>query len=238
MLFTEWTATLIKYLKDQIPKLQDYYHHCADKPSSGNTPGPLPNTTGTLPAPMHSPAHPAATAATTESDHKIAQRQWTYCVQLAKYMYEEGLLDRQEYLNWILELLDKMKSQPSDDGILKLFLPLALQYLDEFVQSELLSRRLAFLCAKKLSYMCNSVAESNLNLTSPQSQSDFIKSENQSGDKDKKELVQANPLQMTFNEYLNCPHHRDIFMELSCTLQVVIHKDVKYRSWLFKNYCR
>lgn len=169
---------------------------------------------------MHSPAH---TTPTSESDYKIAQRQWTYCVQLAKYMYEEGLLERQEYLNWILELLDKMKSQPSDDGILKLFLPLALQYLDEFVQSELLSRRLAYLCAKKLSYMCNSVAESNLNLTSPhsQSQTDFIKSENPPNEKDKKELIPANPLQMTFNEYLNCPHHRDIILELSCTLQVI-----------------
>lgn len=114
--------------------------------------------------------------------------------------------------------MDKMKSQPSDDGILKLFLPLALQFLDEFVQSELLSRRLGFLCAKKLSYMCNSVAETTLSLTSPQS--DLTKNETQPADKDKKDLVPSNPLQITFNEYLNCPHHRDIILELSCILQV------------------
>lgn len=165
---------------------------------------------------MHSPAH---TTPTSESEHKLAVRQWSYCVQLAKYMYEEGLLERQEYLNWILELLDKMRSNPQDDGILKLFLPLALQFLDEFIQSELLSRRLAYMCAKKLAYMCNNVAESTLSLTSPQS--DLIKTENQTGDKDKKDIVPANPLQMTFNEYLNCPHHRDIILELSCILQVI-----------------
>lgn len=208
----EWTGTLIKFLKDQIPKLIDYYHNSNDKSSSGLGPAGTPNV---LPTPMHSPAH---TTNTSESEYKIASRQWSYCVQLAKYMYEEGLLERQEYLNWILELLDKMKTQPSDDGILKLFLPLALQFLDEFIQSELLSRRLAHLCAKKLSYMCNNIAESTLNLTSPQS--DVNKTENQSVDKDKKDIVPVNPIQMTFNEYMNCPHHRDIILELSCILQV------------------
>lgn len=210
---------MIKFLKDQIPKLLDYYHHSIEKPATGVGPN---STVGALPTPMHSPAH---TTTTSESEHKIAIRQWTYCVQLAKYMYEEGLLERQEYLNWILELLDKMRSQPSDDGILKLFLPLALQFLDEFVQSELLSRRLAYLCAKKLSYMCNNVAESTLNLTSPQS--DLVKTENQPVDKEKKDIGSVNPLQMTFNEYLNCPHHRDIILELSCILQVSFYNFIK-----------
>jgi mediator of RNA polymerase II transcription subunit 12 len=68
---------------------------------------------------------------------------------------QEGLLERQEFLQWILELLDKMRSSPSDDGVLKLLLPLALQYLDEFVQSELLARKLAYLCAKKLAQLCS-----------------------------------------------------------------------------------
>lgn len=38
----------------------------------------------------------------------------------------------------------------SEDGILRILLPLCLQYLDEFVQSELQSRKLAFFCCKKL----------------------------------------------------------------------------------------
>lgn len=46
-------------------------------------------------------------------EQKIALKQWHYCSQLAKYMFEEGLLDRQEVLHWILDLLDKIKSNQS-----------------------------------------------------------------------------------------------------------------------------
>lgn len=118
------------------------------------------------------------------------------------------LMDRQEVLNWILDLLEKVKSQqPADDGILKLYLPLVLQYLDEFVQSELLARRLTYLCCKKISYMLNNVAENNL-ITSPHSET---KPEVKENEKDKKELLpNQNPIQNTLLEYQNCPHHRDI----------------------------
>jgi mediator of RNA polymerase II transcription subunit 12 len=77
------------------------------------------------------------------------------CIFALTLTSQEGLLERQEFLQWILELLDKMRSSPADDGILKLLLPLALQYLDEFVQSELLARKLAYLCAKKLAQLCS-----------------------------------------------------------------------------------
>lgn len=100
-----------------------------------------------------------------------------------------------------------MRTHPSDDGVLRLILPLALQYLDEFVQSELLARRLAYLCCKKLGYMLNNVAESNL-VTSPQG--DVNKVEPKDGEKEKKETVPLNPLQSTLVEYQNCPHHRDL----------------------------
>lgn len=116
------------------------------------------------------------------------------------------MLDRQEVLNWILELLEKLRSQPTDDGILKLYLPLTLQHLDEFTQSELLSRRLAYFCCKKLGFMLNSVAETHL--TSPQS--DVQKSEQKDVDKEKKDTTNSNPVQNTLLEYQNCPHHRDI----------------------------
>lgn len=149
---------------------------------------------------------------TAPEDYKTSLKQWNYCVQLAKYLYEEGLLDRQEFLNWILELLDKMRSHPSDDGILKLFLPLALQYLSEFVQSEILSRRLAFACTKKLAYMCNNISESTLLAANSEN-----KQEINSKDETKQPI---NPMQMTFNEYLNCPHHRDLILQLSSIIQV------------------
>jgi mediator of RNA polymerase II transcription subunit 12 len=53
-------------------------------------------------------------------------------------MYEEGLVERQEFLNWVLDSVERAGSP--DGGLLRLLLPLALQYLNEFSQSELLAR--------------------------------------------------------------------------------------------------
>lgn len=63
----EWTGTLLKFLKDQLPKLQDYYSQNERNP---NTP---------------------ATNSTSDTEQKLAIRHWTYCTQLLKYMCEEGL---------------------------------------------------------------------------------------------------------------------------------------------------
>lgn len=46
-------------------------------------------------------------------------------------IFQEGLFDKHEYLSWLLELLEKSKS--SDDGILKLILPLVLQVGYHFI---------------------------------------------------------------------------------------------------------
>ncbi|XP_049822887.1 mediator of RNA polymerase II transcription subunit 12 isoform X3 [Aethina tumida] len=197
---TEWTGTLLKFLKDQIPKLQEYYSQSE-------------KTVPQLPTPSLTPM------LCNETDHKLALRHWEYCKRLLKYMYEEGLMDRQEVLTWIIELLDKNKAQLNDDGILRIFLPLTLQYLDEFVQSELLCRRLATYCAKKLGDMMSNMAEGNL-MTSPASET--IKTEQKEGDKDKKENAGTNPVQLTLMEYQNCPHHRDIVLQLSTIIQTIV----------------
>lgn len=155
------------------------------------------------------------TGNTMNEEHKLALKQWHYCIQLAKYMFEEGLLDRQELLQWILELLDKIKSSPSEDGILKLLLPLALQYLEEFIQSELLARRLAYLCCRKLAHMCSTI-EINSNPQSPS----IIRNE-ANGSKDTVAIQgPSNPFTSAFNDYLNCAHHRDVIYSLSTIIQV------------------
>lgn len=56
--FSEWTSTLIKFLKDQLVKLQELFHQ-----SLGPT-------------------------ITATEDQKLALKQWQYCTQLAKYLYE------------------------------------------------------------------------------------------------------------------------------------------------------
>lgn len=157
------------------------------------------------------------TGNTMNEEHKLALKQWHYCVQLAKYMFEEGLLDRQELLQWILELLDKIRSSPSEDGILKLLLPLALQYLEEFIQSELLARRLAYLCCRKLAHMCSNV-DTNSNPQSPS-----ITKNEVNGSKETAVAVQGppNPLTIAFNDYLTCAHHRDVIYSLATIIQVI-----------------
>lgn len=192
---TEWTSTLLKFLKDQVPKLQEYYSQ-TDKTANNSTTGVTP----------------------IDTDQKVAIKQWTYCTQLLKFMYEEGLLDSQEVLNWILELLEKFRTHPSDDGLLRLYLPLTLQYLEEFVQSELLSRRMAYLCTKKLGNMLTNVAESNI-ITSPQSEQN--KNDPKEGEKEKKDVALVTPIQSTLLEYQNCPHHKDLVLQLSTIIQTI-----------------
>lgn len=75
-------------------------------------------------------------------------------------IFQEGLLERQEFLQWILELMDRLRSAPADDGILRLLMPLAIQYLSEFIRSELLARKMAYLCARKLAQLCSSSGQS------------------------------------------------------------------------------
>ena len=58
-------------------------------------------------------------------DPEGATRQWNYAAQLAHFLYGEGLLDRHEFLNWIVELLEKGKI--TDDTVLKLVLAQVLK---------------------------------------------------------------------------------------------------------------
>ncbi|CAB4057506.1 MED12 [Lepeophtheirus salmonis] len=69
---------------------------------------------------------------------ELSMKQWTYACELSEYMYNEGLLDRQEFLQWILDLLEK--SRYHDEPQFKLTIPLVLQYLKEFTLSEVLCR--------------------------------------------------------------------------------------------------
>ena len=39
----------------------------------------------------------------------VTTRQWTFGAQLAQHLYDEGLLDKHDYLSWIIELLEKVK---------------------------------------------------------------------------------------------------------------------------------
>uniref|UniRef100_A0A4W3IBV9 Mediator complex subunit 12L n=1 Tax=Callorhinchus milii TaxID=7868 RepID=A0A4W3IBV9_CALMI len=94
----EWTQILTRYLREQLAKVAECYH----------------GTSGQ-----------GAASATVPPEVEQAIKQWEYNEKLAFYMFQDGLLERHEYLTWILDVLEKVR--PADDELLKLLLPLMLQ---------------------------------------------------------------------------------------------------------------
>ncbi|RWS13512.1 thyroid hormone receptor-associated protein-like protein [Dinothrombium tinctorium] len=187
----EWTTALCKFLRELYQKLCENYHNN----SINSIFGPTTNSN-----------------AAGNSNAEMVQtlyKQWSYCTQLARHLFEEGLLDQHDFLLWIMDLLEKIKSP--DDSVMSIIIPLLLQYVEDFCQSESLSRRLAYHCAKKLSQLVidnsekpNNASESNSeNNSSPNS---------------------SNPLINCFKELLGCPHHRNTLYGLSTVIQVITLK--------------
>uniref|UniRef100_A0A7N5KLB9 Mediator complex subunit 12L n=1 Tax=Ailuropoda melanoleuca TaxID=9646 RepID=A0A7N5KLB9_AILME len=94
----EWTQISTRYLREQLAKISDFYHVAS---STGEGPIPVP------------------------PDVEQARKQWEYNEKLAFHMFQEGMLEKHEYLTWILDVLEKIR--PMDDDLLKLLLPLMLQ---------------------------------------------------------------------------------------------------------------
>lgn len=84
---------------------------------------------------------------------------WTYMTQLCEVMFHQGLLDRQDFLTWVVDCVEKCRGP--NDPIIRLVLPIVLQYTKDIVKSELLSRRLAYQCAKKITYLVNDTEAMN-----------------------------------------------------------------------------
>uniref|UniRef100_A0ABI7WP49 Mediator complex subunit Med12 domain-containing protein n=1 Tax=Felis catus TaxID=9685 RepID=A0ABI7WP49_FELCA len=94
----EWTQISTRYLREQLAKISDFYHM-----ASSTSDGPVP----------------------VPPDVEQAMKQWEYNEKLAFHMFQEGMLEKHEYLTWILDVLEKIR--PMDDDLLKLLLPLMLQ---------------------------------------------------------------------------------------------------------------
>jgi len=113
----EWTQALTRFLYEQLQKIIEHYK------GSGAQVGFL-------------TAGPASVI-----DVDAATRQWNYGVLLVQHMYDEGLIDRHEFLSWLIELLEKVRV--ADDTVLKLILGQALRVSRILLQS---------LCAILVSY--------------------------------------------------------------------------------------
>uniref|UniRef100_A0A8C6J3C1 Uncharacterized protein n=1 Tax=Melopsittacus undulatus TaxID=13146 RepID=A0A8C6J3C1_MELUD len=94
----EWTQIITKYLREQLAKVAEFCHVTS---SQGNSSVVMPQ------------------------EMEQVLKQWEYNEKLSFYMFQEGMLERHEYLTWILDVLEKIR--PTDDELLKLLLPLMLQ---------------------------------------------------------------------------------------------------------------
>ncbi|XP_073915818.1 mediator of RNA polymerase II transcription subunit 12-like protein isoform X13 [Castor canadensis] len=183
----EWTQISTRYLREQLAKISDFYHLAS---SGGDGPVPV--------------------------EVEQAMQQWEYNEKLAFHMFQEGMLEKHEYLTWILDVLEKIR--PMDDDLLKLLLPLMLQYSDEFVQSAYLSRRLAYFCARRLSLLLSDspgllAAHSPHMMIGPNNASIGAPSPGPPG-------PGMSPVQLAFSDFLSCAQHGPLVYGLSCMLQV------------------
>lgn len=86
---------------------------------------------------------------TTESVTELSR--WNYMTTLSSWLYQENLLDRQEFLRWLVERIET--SKPSDDRSLVLYLPMALKYLKDISECVYLARPLVSFCCQKFSLL-------------------------------------------------------------------------------------
>uniref|UniRef100_A0A5S6QG82 Med12 domain-containing protein n=1 Tax=Trichuris muris TaxID=70415 RepID=A0A5S6QG82_TRIMR len=122
-----------------------------------------------------------------------AYRHWQYATKLSRYMFEEGLFDKEVFLNGILDIFSE-KACDGEIGLLKLIVPLVLQLIDGFLSSVILSRRLGYLACKVLaSLYCSGVEGSG---------SDIRKNWN--------------------SEHLNCQFHRTVLLGLSAVVHAIL----------------
>lgn len=107
------------------------------------------------------------------------------------------------FLQWILDHVEKCRYP--DDPMMRILMPIMLQYTKEFVLNELLSRKLAYQCAKKITYLVNETEA----MSQPQ--------QSQSGS----EHAHHHPVISAFLELTNDPYTRFIIFGLSSILQTV-----------------
>uniref|UniRef100_A0AAR2INR2 Mediator complex subunit Med12 domain-containing protein n=1 Tax=Pygocentrus nattereri TaxID=42514 RepID=A0AAR2INR2_PYGNA len=190
----EWTQIITKYLWEQLQKVAEFYRQ---SPSQGCG-SPLP---------------------ATPAEVETAMKQWEYNEKLAMFMFQDGMLDRHEFLTWVLECFEKIR--PGEDELLKLLLPLLLQYSGEFVQSAYLSRRLAYFCTRRLNLL---LSDGSIGPSTGGHPPHSISG--QSGNAlpptPTSQPAGGNQPQTPFTDFYICPQHRPVVFVLSCMLQSIV----------------
>ncbi|XP_038050746.1 mediator of RNA polymerase II transcription subunit 12-like protein isoform X3 [Patiria miniata] len=192
----DWCQMLTKFLRDQLTKIIEYHHTLAATQSAAMS------CLGSLSAPSSLPS---------EIEH--AFNLWQYSCRLTRYLYQEGMLECHEFLSWLVEITEKVK--PHDDNTFRMVLPFNLQFLMEFLRSQMLSRRLAYMCVRRLTAIINDAACA----TNPPTPSPHMVTSPTSVTMPTNQPTPQQPLAAIFAEYTSCPQHRPIIVGLSIILQ-------------------
>uniref|UniRef100_A0A8C0ZIG5 Mediator complex subunit 12 n=1 Tax=Cyanistes caeruleus TaxID=156563 RepID=A0A8C0ZIG5_CYACU len=186
--FIEWTQIITKYLSEQLQKIAEFYRQLPGQ-GCGSPSGPVPQ------------------------EVEQALKQWDYNEKLAMFMFQDGMLDRHEFLTWVLECFEKIRS--GEDEFLKMLLPLLLRYSGEFVQSAYLSRRLAYFCTRRLAMQLDGAGGHPPHILSAQTGNALPSTPTP-------QPAAGNPPPSPFSDLLLCPQHRPVVYGLSCILQSII----------------
>lgn len=102
--------------------------------------------------PQYAPSTPQMHLALTTSTNVLpdkTRRQWEYYNRLLRILFDQGLLDRQTIVEWIVDtFIDRIKH--NDDINLRYLIPVIFQYSNEILEYEIFSRKIAYYCCKRL----------------------------------------------------------------------------------------
>ncbi|XP_022102013.1 mediator of RNA polymerase II transcription subunit 12-like protein isoform X2 [Acanthaster planci] len=205
----DWCQMLTKFLRDQLTKIVEYHHTLAATQSATMS------GLGSLAAPSSLPL---------EIEH--AFNLWQYNCRLARYLYQEGMLECHEFLSWLVEITEKVKQH--DDNTFRIVLPFNLQFLEEFVRSQMLSRRLAYMCVRRLTAIINDATCA----TNPPTPSPHMVTSPTSVSMPSSQPTPQPALAAIFAEYTSCPQHRPIVVGLSLILQTVALRCPSALVWI------
>jgi hypothetical protein len=133
----EWTGALTGYLRENASRIFSSSVQDREKNESG-----------------------------ADGDTSSSQAKWKYSVRLANWMYETGLLDRHDFLKWLIDFMEMTcirQHHPNEEPLCCL-LPLVVHYLEDITKCIPLSRQLIKICVKKFTTIHNTGEKHTLNL--------------------------------------------------------------------------
>ncbi|XP_063967745.1 mediator of RNA polymerase II transcription subunit 12-like protein isoform X1 [Lytechinus pictus] len=228
----DWCLIITKFLKSQLDKIVEYNNTAslvsAQQAAASNAKQSSSSGSSLLGGGMGSMGMGSGSMGGSTIELEKCVKLWQYTTELARYLYQEGMLECHDYLSWLVDTLEKVNT--NDDSTFRFLLPFVVQYLEEFLKSQLLSRRLAYVCARRLTSMCSESRphSPHLNTSSNAQMPSNPPSHSQ------------HALASILAEFRSCPQHHSIILGLSCILQAVTLRCPSALVWInlgeSKNY--